>query len=119
MRLVADGRMGDAGIEPDIHDVHFFYEFPAAAGVAGEILRQKFLRLTQIPRIAALFFKHIRDGGDGLFIDDRLSAVFAVDDRNRHAPSSLTGAAPVGPVRDQLLDALAAPFRIIRPDRSL
>ncbi len=44
-------------------------------------------------------------------VSDRLAARRAVDRRDRHAPRALARDAPVGPVRDHVVDAVVAPRR--------
>ena len=48
---------------------------------------------------------------DGFIVDDVFAAVFAVEDRNRHAPDTLTGNAPVTAVVDHIVNAVMAPGR--------
>ena len=67
--------------------------------------------LAPVPGLDPLLLERVRDllhqpGGD-----ERLVAPLAVEDRDRHAPGPLAREAPVGPVLDHVVDAVAPPVR--------
>ena len=97
------GRVADAGLEPHVEDVGLLDAavVPAAAGQrrAG---RQELLGRALEPGVGALGRRTARStrSNDRVVEQQRLAALLAVEDRDRHAPGALARDAPVGPVRD-------------------
>ena len=53
--------------------------------------------------------EQILNPADGVIVDNRLVAVGTVENRNRHAPGSLTGNAPVAAVGHHVVNPVMAP----------
>src|SRR5688572_16416164 len=103
--------MAHARVEPDVEDVFFLGKIAAAASGATETGRRELRRRADIPGVRAF---RLEDGGDvvaDLPAQDRLAALVAVENRNRHAPGALPRDAPVGPAFQHAADALAPPGR--------
>ena len=101
-----------SGVEPDVEDVHLALERRAAARRARQARRGR------TPRSAARTTRRRRTARTpppparrvaGVRIG--FAAARAVDRRDRHAPRALARDAPVGPVRDHVVDAVVAPRR--------
>ena len=103
--------MGAAAVEPDVHDIRFLAEMCAAAVRAFIAFRHEFLYVVHPPCIGPFFSKHLLQMSDGFVVDDVFAAVFAVEDRDRHAPDTLTGNAPVTAVVDHVVNTVMAPGR--------
>ena len=107
----ADCCMGRTAVEPDIHDIRFFAEMSAAAFGAFGALRQDLLSRMSPPGIRAFFSKQVGNSIDSIVVDQVFVAVFTVEDRDRYAPDTLTGNAPVVTVGDHIMDTCFAPGR--------
>lgn len=103
--------MGAAAVEPNVHDVAFLAEMGAAAVRAFIAFRHQFLDVVHPPGVGTVFGKHLLQVADGVIVDDVFAAVFAVEDRDRNTPDTLTGDAPVAAVVDHIVDAVMAPGR--------
>ena len=108
--LFHDSSVGNTAVEPDVHDVIFLGELLTAA-LALYFRRQEFRQILCPPSISALLAEQSGDVTNGGVVDDGLFAGLAVDDRDRYAPCSLTGDAPVAAVTNHALNALFAPLR--------
>ena len=73
-------------------------------------MRPKLFNRPFIPDIASVFAEKLLDIIKQDFVPDRLS-VFAVENRNRNTPETLTGNAPVVPVAQPILETCLAPDR--------
>ena len=100
-----------SGIEPDVEDVHLALEGGAAARRARQPGGDEVFRRPLVPGVGAVLLEHRRRLLDERRRHDRLAARRAVDRRNRHAPGALARDAPVGAVRDHVVDAVVAPGR--------
>ena len=107
----ADCCMGRTAVEPDIHDIRFFAEMSASAFGAFGALRQDLLSRMSPPGIRAFFSKQVGNSIDSIVVDQVFVAVFTVEDRDRYAPDTLTGNAPVVTVGDHIMDTCFAPGR--------
>ena len=101
--------MGRTAVEPDVHDVAFFAEVSAAAFGAFSPCGQDLCGSMRPPGVGAFFGKQVGNGVDGVVIDQMLVTVFAVEDRDRYAPDTLTGNTPVVAVGDHIMDTCFAP----------
>src|ERR1700735_1421104 len=61
------------------------------------------------PGVGAFTFEKRQNVAQGLVIGEDFSATFAIKYDQRDAPESLAGNAPVGPIRDHVVNALLAP----------
>ena len=89
-----NSKMARPGIKPDIHGIMLFAKRSAAAGRATISRRQDLRRFPDKPAVGALPGEEARDPLDDLRIDDRLTAVPAVENRDGHPPDPLPGDAP-------------------------
>ena len=104
-----DGGERGTAVEPYVHDIGFFGKFMTAA-FAGVAFGQEVFGFSGEPYLRTAFFpEELLQMSDGFFGDDGFAAVFAVEDRDRHAPGALTGDAPVAAVADHVVDAVSAP----------
>ena len=108
--LFQNAKVGGTGVKPYIQNILFLFEGMTAAFRAGEAFRQEVIRSMQVPGIGTFFSEHLSNCFNRGLVDNRLAAVFAVKDRNRNAPSSLTGDAPVISVTDHRGNPVTAPF---------
>ena len=106
-RLVARAR-----VEPDVEDVALALELGAAARRAGQARRGR------TPRSAARTRRRRRSSSNTAAARSTSAGVSSASPHfvqstagNRHAPGALARDAPVGPVRDHVVDAVAAPGR--------
>ena len=83
----------------------------AAAFGAFGALRQDLLSRMSPPGIRAFFSKQVGNSIDSIVVDHVFVAVFTVEDRDRYAPDTLTGNAPVVTVGDHIMDTCFAPGR--------
>src|SRR5206468_9100673 len=88
-----------------------FVEVPAAALRAGRASRQEISSLPFEPDVRAVLLDQLGDMLDDRRRDQDLAASRAHESRNRHAPYTLAGEAPVRPVLDHAVDAIAAARR--------
>ena len=109
--MVEDSAMGRPGVKPNIHDVRFLTEVGTAAFGALRTFRQQFFCRMGPPSVAAFLFEDGSQMTDCIRGDERFSAVFTVEDRNRHAPDALTGNTPVMTVTDHIVDTGFTPAR--------
>jgi len=100
----------NAAIKPNIHDVIFFGKFLAAA-FAGNGRVNEVLDILCPPCICTFCTEQICNVLDGGVVDDWLLAILTINNRDWHAPSSLTGNTPVAAIPYHALDAFFAPFR--------
>ena len=103
-------RPGDARVPPDVEDVLLSPEVGAAAARAFLALREVG-RGVEIPGLDALLLELVGNPAHERWRHERLAALLAVEDRDGHAPGALARQAPVGPVLDHVVDALAPPSR--------
>ena len=96
--------MRRSGIEPDIHDVHFFGKFPVRAARMREPFRQQVFRFSFEPDVRSEFADQFRSVVDRFRRDDRFS-IFRIEDRQRNAPDTLTGNDPIAAVADHVEQA--------------
>ena len=108
---IANGSMGHAGIKPNVHDVALFCKGGAAALLALCACGQNFFRFLDVPSIGALCAEQLGNCVHRVLLDERLAAVLAVENRNRHTPATLTGDTPVIAVTDHGGNAVFAPAR--------
>src|SRR3989442_1546336 len=106
-----DRRVAHAGLEPDVQDVALFVEVAPAALRAGRASRQEISGLPFEPDVRAVLLDQLGDMLDDRRRDQDLAASRAHESRNRHAPYTLAGEAPVRPVLDHAVDAIAAARR--------
>ena len=99
-----------ARVEPHVEDVLLALELGVPALRAREALGQELLesgaRTTRRRRSCSKTSPRLRDQ---FRREDGLAARRAVDGRDRHAPRPLARDAPVGAVREHVVDALLAP----------
>src|SRR5881409_3909604 len=106
-----DRRVAHPGLEPHVQDVALFVEVPAAALRAGSASRQEISSLPFEPDVRAVLLDQLGDMLDDRRRDQDLAASLARKPRNRHAPHTLAGEAPVRAVEDHAEDAVAASRR--------
>src|SRR3989475_4369148 len=106
-----DRRVAHPGLEPHVQDVPLLVEVPAAALRAGCAWRQQFSGLPFEPDVRAVLLDQLGDMLDDRRRDQDLAASLAHESRNRHAPYTLAGEAPVRAVEDHAVDAVAASRR--------
>ena len=109
--LIRDSRVGNTGVEPNVHNVAFLDKRMAAALRTGRAFGQDLLGLGRIPGIAALFAEELRNTQHEILAHQRLAAILAVEDRDRHTPAALAGNAPVVALAHHGRDAVLAPGR--------
>ena len=102
--------MGNAGVEPNVHDVGFFFKFGAAA-FALYACRNDILSVILPPSVRAFAPEQIGYSIDCIVIYNGLVAVFAVNYRDGNTPCLLAGNAPVGTVEHHALYSVLAPRR--------
>ena len=109
--IAEDAVPGGAGVKPYVHNVLFLVEMGAAAVGAFEAFRQQFFCAMGPPCIGAFFFHDFFHFLHGFRCDHPFAAVIAVESRNRHAPGTLTGNAPVLTVANHVVQTVMAPGR--------
>ena len=109
--VFADGKMARARVKPHIHDVFFFGKAMIISTVGAlKAGGQKVLCGALKPGVCALFAENFGHLEHCSFVDDFLAALIAVENRDRHAPFSLTGDAPIVAVSDHRLKTVVTPF---------
>src|SRR4051812_25260300 len=108
---LAHRRPGGAGVEPDVKDVRLLLELRPAALLALRALGEERLDGPLEPGVRALLLEDRGDEFHGGGVDERLAIGGAIGDRDRNAPASLAGYAPVGAVLHHSADAVLAPGR--------
>ena len=109
--LCGNSHMRGTAVEPYVHDIAFLVEVLAAAFRADSAFRQQLFCSVSPPCIAAFFFEPVSNRVDGSFVNQMLTAVIAVEYRDRNAPYTLTADAPVMTVAYHVMDTLLAPGR--------
>ena len=103
------GVVGGTGVEPAVEGVGLFREVLSSAVRADKAFGQKRVGLPVEPGVAAFLLEDPGNVFNRLVGADRLAAVVAVEYRDRQAPSSLAGDAPVGSLADHGAHSLLAP----------
>ena len=106
-------REAGPGVEPYVEDVGFALPVLAAALGALQPFGHDVLHIGFIPVVAAggMLGEPGGNVAHPFGIVPCLSAVFAQQGQNRHAPQTLAGNAPVGALLDHVVDAFLAPAR--------
>src|SRR6266567_1657955 len=104
------GGMGDAGVEPDVEDVHLLVEVALAARGADRLLGEETRRFPVVPDIGAVLLEELRHVEHHRGLRQDLAAALAIEGGNRHTPAALAGDAPVGAVLDHAEYAFFSPF---------
>jgi len=94
-----------AGVKPDVHRVG---ALAPLAGFSGIGLRQQPCLVAFPPDIGAVLGNQALDMAEGGFIEQHLTRFAVIEDRDRHPPGALAADAPVPPLADHRLDAVAA-----------
>src|SRR5699024_2764866 len=108
--LPQDGAPGGAGVEPDVHDVGVLGPLGAAAVLAHFARGDDLLGLVLIPGVRALAAEQVADRLDGGVGDVVLTALFAVDSGDGHAPGALAADASVAAVPHHAVHPVVAPL---------
>ncbi len=103
------GGVGNPRIEPDIEDVHLLAKLVAAALRADRAGRQQRFGLTIEPAVRAFLFEKCHHMPEHFRGGKQPAAVRAGEDRDRDAPGTLPGNAPVRAILDHAVDPLLAP----------
>ncbi len=104
-------RVGRAGIKPNVHNVFFFSKMTSAAVGAFRALGQNLIRTVGIPCIRTLFAEQLRNRLDKVAVNDGLTAVLAVENRDGNPPKPLTGYTPVAAFANHGNNSLFTPSR--------
>ena len=99
-----------ARLEPDVEDVEFLVEVPAAAGRAGGFGRDERRGVADEPGVGALGGEDRGDMAADTGVGQRPPAGPALEGRDGHTPRPLAGNAPVGPSGEHAVDPLPAPL---------
>ena len=110
--LIHHGGVGGARIEPNVHDIGFLGEVLMAALGAHKALRHQLVGGLLKPDVGAMVMEQVCNMIDGFRGYNICTALIAVENRNRHAPLTLTGNAPVGTLGNHGGHALFAPLRL-------
>ena len=105
-------RLRGATLKPHVNDVHLLAELRATAVGALASRRENLRRAVCVPGIRALAGKQLLHGAVRFLGLMQLVALRAEEDRNRHAPQTLTADAPVRSRGHHVGNALFAPRRI-------
>ncbi|VTR68162.1 hypothetical protein DESC_70002 [Desulfosarcina cetonica] len=103
------GSLADARIEPDVEDVVLFGKTGVAAVRADRVLGHQFGNRFLEPHVGPVGGELIENMVHGGLVHVHGVALLADEDRDRHPPGPLAGNAPVRPIFDHAVDALAAP----------
>src|SRR5690348_14590923 len=96
-------------VEPDIQDVCFFAPFCTAA-TASRPFGQQFLGRMRVPGVRAFLFEPADHLPQRVKILEPLAALIAIEDHEGHAPYALPRNAPIGAMRNHLVNAFLSPF---------
>ncbi len=103
--------MGWTRIKPYIHNIGFFIKALCFAAVgAFEALRQEIFGIMRKPCVRTFFAEDFGNLHHNIIINNFFSACLAVNHRNRNAPFSLAGNAPVGTLSYHGLQSVLTPF---------
>ena len=108
----ANGIVRGAGVKPHVHNVLFFDKLGTAALFALCVVRNKLGGVCCVPGVGTVFGKNVRNFINGFVIDKLVTAVLAIENRQRNAPLSLTGDAPVVSVLNHFFNSVLAPLRV-------
>ena len=100
--------MTDAGIEPDVQNVVFFFKLSTATFTARTFGYQ-FGSPQREPCIGTLLLKYISHMIDHLVPKQRRLTLVAIEDNNGYPPDPLPADTPVGPGGYHIADPLFAP----------
>src|SRR5205823_9666013 len=95
--------------EPDVEDVALLAELAAAALRARLARREKLAGRMLVPGVGPFLAEEVRHPLEELRGGDRLAALLAIENGDRHAPQPLARDAPVGAVLHHAADAFLAP----------
>ena len=108
-RRTKHGKVRRSGVKPDVENIALLAPLCAAA-IAGGASRKQFFGGMRVPGVRAFFFKpanHLPKRGEIL---QPLAAFITIENHQRHAPDALPRNAPVGTMRDHLVNAFLAPL---------
>src|SRR5215469_18982058 len=85
----AQREIAGPGLEPDVQNVHLFFEFCSLTMCTLRIFRKQSIGLGRIPCVSSRLRKQGLDSAIDVRVQQRLATLLAQEHRDRHTPDAL------------------------------